>query len=72
MVGEIWPLFMVLGSSPTFSDQDNPKPAFRVGQPGDLASVEMSEIIFETIGLASGAIMMEWNANTISQGSSGK
>lgn len=63
MVGEIWPLFMVDGSSATFADQNNPKPAFRVGQPGDFGAVEMQEIIFETLGPAPGAIMMEWNLN---------
>lgn len=61
IVGEIWPLFMVDGSSSTFSDQTNPQPAFRVGQPGDTGSVEIQEIIFETKGPAPGAIMMEWN-----------
>jgi len=74
MVGEIWPLFMVDGTSPTFSDQDNPTAAFRVGQKGDdtPAAVEMSELMFETKGPAPGAIMMEWNAPAVSQGLSGK
>ncbi|KAF2151285.1 glycoside hydrolase family 55 protein [Myriangium duriaei CBS 260.36] len=61
IVGEIWPLFMVDGSSPKFSDINNPQVAFRVGQPGDTGAVEMQEIIFETKGPAPGAIMMEWN-----------
>lgn len=61
IVGEIWPLFMIDGSSPVFSDQTNPQVAFRVGQPGDTGSVEIQEIIFETRGPAPGAIMMEWN-----------
>ncbi|GAB7341544.1 hypothetical protein MBLNU457_7757t2 [Dothideomycetes sp. NU457] len=71
MVGEIWPLFMVDGTSPTFADQDNPKAAFRVGQKGDdtPGAVEMQEIIFETKGPAPGAIMMEWNAPAVTQGS---
>lgn len=64
IVGEIWPLFMIDGSSATFSDQNNPKPAFQVGKPGfpgESGAVEMSEIIFETIGPAPGAILMQWN-----------
>lgn len=71
MVGEIWPLFMVDGSSPAFSDQNNPKPAFRVGQPGDTGAVEMSEIIFQTLGPAPGAIMMEWNLAGTEPGATG-
>jgi len=61
MQGEIWPLFMIDGSSPTFSDVDNPKPGFRVGNPGDTGTVEMVEFVFETRGSAPGCIMMEWN-----------
>ncbi|GAB7356707.1 hypothetical protein MBLNU459_g7413t1 [Dothideomycetes sp. NU459] len=61
IVGEIWPLIMVDGSSPAFRDQDDPQPAFRVGNPGDIGAVEMSELCFETLGPAPGAIMMEWN-----------
>ncbi|QIW95418.1 hypothetical protein AMS68_000936 [Peltaster fructicola] len=61
IVGEIWPLFMVDGTSATFSDPSNPKPAFRVGNPGDVGTVEMSEIVFETRGPAPGAIILEWN-----------
>jgi len=72
MVGEIWPLFMVDGSSATFSDENNPQPAFRVGNPGDVGAVEMSEIIFETLGPAPGAIMMQWNLAQSEQGSNGE
>jgi len=71
IVGEIWPYFMVDGSSSTFADINNPQPAFRVGEPGDLGAVEMSEIIFQTIGPAPGAIMMQWNLGQSSQGSNG-
>lgn len=61
IVGEIWPLWMVDGSSPTFSDPLNPRPAFRVGNPGDTGTVEMQDIVIETRGPAPGAILMEWN-----------
>ena len=71
MVGEIWPLFMIDGSSPTFSDVNNPRPAFRVGNPGDVGAVEMTDIIFETLGPAPGAILMEWNLAATEQGSNG-
>ena len=69
ITGEIWPLIMVQGSA--FQDINNPKPAFQVGQPGDFGSVEMSDLVFETIGPAPGAIIMEWNVAQTSQGSAG-
>ncbi|OWP03326.1 1,3-beta glucanase [Marssonina coronariae] len=68
ITGEIWPLIMAGGSS-TFKDQNNPKPVFQVGQPGDVGTVEMSDIIFETLGPQPGAILMEWNVKGTSQGS---
>ncbi|KAL1310715.1 hypothetical protein AAFC00_000972 [Neodothiora populina] len=71
IVGEIWPLFMVDGSSSTFDDMSNPKPAFRVGQPGESGAVELSELLFETLGPAPGAIMMEWNLAHTAQRSNG-
>jgi glucan 1,3-beta-glucosidase len=70
ITGEIWPLIMAGGSS-TWQDQANPKPVFQVGQPGESGSVEMSDLMFETIGPQPGAIMMEWNLGQTSQGSSG-
>lgn len=59
IVGEIWPLIMASGAA--FSDQTKPVPVFQVGQPGDSGSVEMSDLIFETIGAQPGAIIIEWN-----------
>jgi len=72
MTGEMWPLIMINGASSSFNDLNNPKPAFRVGNPGDLGAVEMSDIVFETMGPAPGAIMMEWNLAGESQGAAGK
>ncbi|KAK5017179.1 hypothetical protein LTR39_001690, partial [Cryomyces antarcticus] len=69
MTGEIWPLIMASGSF--FGDQSNPRPVFQIGQPGDSGSVEMSDLMFETAGSAPGAIMMEWNLNSPTQGASG-
>lgn len=69
IVGEIWPLMMISGTF--FSDPNNPKPAFRIGQPGDTGNVEISDMMFETKGPAPGAIMMEWNVQEASQGSVG-
>lgn len=59
MVGEIWPLIMASGTA--FSDQNKPVPVFQVGRSGDSGRVEMSDLIFETIGPQPGAIIVEWN-----------
>ena len=71
IMGEGWPLIMILGSSSVFSDMLNPRPAFRVGNPGDVGSVEMQDIIFETRGPAPGAIIVQWNIQEDAQASAG-
>ncbi len=70
ITGEIWPIIMAGGSS-SFKDQANPKPVFQVGEVGDVGSVEISDIIFETLGPQPGAIMVQWNVAEDSQGSAG-
>lgn len=72
VIGEIWPLFMIDGSSSVWADEKKPVPAFRVGNPGEKGSVELVELLFETIGPTPGAILMEWNLGQTSQGSNGK
>ena len=71
ITGEIWPLIMADGSSSSFNDPTNPQPVWQVGMPGDTGAVEMSDIIFETLGPAPGAILVEWNVADSSQGSCG-
>lgn len=70
ITGEIWPLIMA-GGSTSFSDMSNPQPVFQVGEPGDVGAVEISDLIFETLGPQPGAILMEWNLAESSQGASG-
>jgi len=69
ITGEVWPLIMAKGEF--FTDSTNPQPVFRVGQIGDSGSVEISDLILETMGPLPGAVMMEWNVAQISQGSCG-
>jgi glucan 1,3-beta-glucosidase len=69
ITGEIWPLIMAGGTF--FKNQASPQPVFQVGQPGDIGSVEISDLIFETLGPQPGAIMVQWNVAESSQGSSG-
>jgi glucan 1,3-beta-glucosidase len=70
IVGEMWPLLMAAGTS-NFQDQLNPKPMLRVGQPGDVGTVEISDFMIETKGPQPGAILMEWNVDGSSKGSTG-
>lgn len=66
VTGEVWPMIMAKGTS--FSDMANPKPVFQIGQAGDTGAFEMSDMIFETLGPAPGAIMVEWNLKGSSNG----
>lgn len=70
VVGEIWPLLMA-GGDANFQDQKNPKPMLRVGKPGDVGNVEISDFMIETKGPQPGAILMEWNVEAAAKGSAG-
>jgi glucan 1,3-beta-glucosidase len=70
IMGEAWPLIMVK-SSPVWSDMNNPAPAWQVGNPGDIGTVEIQDIIFETMGPTPGAILMQWNLAEDAQASAG-
>ncbi|KAF4918931.1 Glucan 1,3-beta-glucosidase [Colletotrichum viniferum] len=48
-----------------------PTPMLRVGNIGDVGSVEMQDLMFTTVGPTPGAILVEWNINADSQGSAG-
>jgi hypothetical protein len=70
IMGEGWPMIMI-NSSDVWSDMNNPVPAIRVGNPGDVGKLEMQDIIFETRGPTPGAILVEWNLEEDAQGSAG-
>ncbi|KAM0665192.1 hypothetical protein ACQRIU_005453 [Beauveria bassiana] len=70
VVGEIWPVIFAGGNS-NFQDQSNPKPVFQVGNPGDVGTVEMQDIIFSTMGPQPGAILMEFNVAGKDKGAAG-
>jgi hypothetical protein len=70
IVGEIWPMFLATGEF--FSNQDDPKPTFKVGATsGDKGTFEMSDCIISTKGPAPGGILMEWNINSEKAGGAG-
>ncbi|KAF2749511.1 glycoside hydrolase family 55 protein [Sporormia fimetaria CBS 119925] len=70
IVGEIWAMFLATGEF--FGDEDDPKPAFKVGEKsGDKGTFEMSDCIITTKGPAPGGILMEWNINSEEAGGAG-
>jgi hypothetical protein len=48
MVGEAWTV--IAGKGPTFQDINNPKVVVRVGAPGSVGVIEITDIIFSTVG----------------------
>ncbi|TCD63287.1 hypothetical protein EIP91_005699 [Steccherinum ochraceum] len=69
IVGEAWSTIMGGGSA--FSDMNNPVPVVRVGASGSSGIVEITDMLFATKGPAPGAIVLEWNVNSPTQGGAG-
>ncbi|KAF8894484.1 exo-beta-1,3-glucanase [Infundibulicybe gibba] len=59
IVGEAWTV--IAGKGPAFEDPTNPQVVIRVGEEGSVGVIEISDIIFSTVGPAGGAIVVEWN-----------
>ncbi|KAF9443873.1 glycoside hydrolase family 55 protein [Macrolepiota fuliginosa MF-IS2] len=59
VVGEAWSV--IAGKGSAFQNQNSPQPVVRVGAAGSQGVVEITDIIFSTIGPAAGAIVVEWN-----------
>ncbi|TFK33474.1 exo-beta-1,3-glucanase [Crucibulum laeve] len=59
IVGEAWSI--IAGKGEKFQDKENPQVVVRVGAPESQGIMEISDIIFSTIGPAAGAIIVEWN-----------
>ncbi|KAF9027350.1 exo-beta-1,3-glucanase [Hymenopellis radicata] len=59
MVGEAWSV--IAGTGSAFQDAFNPTAIVRVGEYGSTGIVEISDIVFATIGPTPGAIVVEWN-----------
>lgn len=51
-----------------FDDMENPRVAVRVGEPGDVGTMEIVEMLFTVNGPTAGAIMVEWNIKASSPG----
>lgn len=70
IIGELWSLIMAGGNS-YFRDAANPKPMIQVGNPGEVGTVEITDIMFSTKGSQPGAILVEWNIKGSSAGRAG-
>ncbi|KAG6819219.1 hypothetical protein H0H93_014091, partial [Arthromyces matolae] len=59
VVGEAWSV--IAGSGAHFQDATNPQAVVRVGEPSSQGVLEITDIIFSTVGPTPGAIVVEWN-----------
>ncbi|KAL2850737.1 pectate lyase superfamily protein-domain-containing protein [Aspergillus pseudoustus] len=64
--GEAWSQFAAFGNS--FSDANSPRVMLRVGNRGDVGTVELQDLILTTKGGTAGAMLMEWNVKAASPG----
>ncbi|KAJ4361597.1 hypothetical protein N0V95_001758 [Ascochyta clinopodiicola] len=69
ITGSIWS--QLVASGDYFAHMDSPKVMIQVGNKGDSGTVEISDILFTSIGALPGLIMVEWNVQASSQGSVG-
>ncbi|KZP17992.1 glycoside hydrolase family 55 protein [Athelia psychrophila] len=69
VTGEAWSVNM--GSSDAYSDMTKPSVVVQAGVAGDSGTLEISDIIFSTVGPSPGAIVLEWNVAGKTQGSAG-
>ncbi|CAK5264005.1 unnamed protein product [Mycena citricolor] len=69
IVGEAWSV--IAGKGSAFSDVNNPQVVVQVGAPGSSGIMEITDIIFTTVGPTPGAIVVEWNVHESTQGSTG-
>lgn len=69
ITGELLAIIMATGTN--FGDQNNPKPMWQVGQPGQSGTVEMSDLVFEAKGPVPGAVIVEWNIACTGPGTCG-
>ncbi|KAF8184872.1 exo-beta-1,3-glucanase [Mycena galopus ATCC 62051] len=69
MVGEAWSV--IAGKGATFENINSPVPVVQIGTSGSTGILEITDIIFSTIGPTPGAIVVEWNVKQSSQGSAG-
>ncbi|KAK3331350.1 pectate lyase superfamily protein-domain-containing protein [Apodospora peruviana] len=55
---------VIMGAGPRFSDMSKPHSVVRVGMPGEVGYIEMSDLIVSTQGATAGAVLIEYNLDT--------
>ena len=58
-----------MGTGTKFGDIHNPQVMVKVGNEGDIGTIEIVEMLFTVKGPTAGAILMEWNVHEKEQGS---
>jgi glucan 1,3-beta-glucosidase len=69
MTGQVWSQLVASGSY--FADAQTPQVMLRIGEPNDVGTVEISDILFTSVGALPGLVMVEWNVQAETQGSVG-
>lgn len=67
VVGQSWS--QIMGAGARFHDVNAPYPVVKVGNPGDVGSVELQDLMLTVKGSTAGAIVLQWNIRESSQGS---
>lgn len=67
MTGQVWS--QIVASGTFFADASNPQLMVRVGNPNDKEIVEISDVLFTSIGALPSLVMVEWNVQASTQGS---
>lgn len=70
IIGEAWSVIMA-GGTTSFQNELQPQPVLKVGEPGQVGNVEISDLMFATKGAQPGAILVQWNIKQGSQGGAG-
>jgi len=66
IVGAAWSQIQATGAY--FGDMKKPQVVIKVGNAGDVGTLEITDMIFSVKGPTAGAIMVEWNVKESSQG----
>ncbi|OOG00127.1 glycoside hydrolase family 55 protein, partial [Aspergillus carbonarius ITEM 5010] len=69
ITGMVWS--QLVASGDYFADITSPKAMIQVGNAGDVGQVEISDILFTSIGELPGLVMVEWNIQAELQGYAG-
>ncbi|KAJ7632168.1 exo-beta-1,3-glucanase [Roridomyces roridus] len=69
IIGEAWSV--IAGKGSAFQNVNSPQPVVQVGAPGSSGTVEITDILFTTMGPTAGAILVEWNVKETAQGGAG-